>query len=170
MVDLIYRIMTSPKEDVTSLLEQSVPEAKTGPLVFHPTRAYQVLPHVAISDVTGLVEFVQTREGREDLYQIGRHLHMEVDDLLPIVEAADILGMAETEEGDLVLTPEGLRFAEAGVLEEKKVFRDQALAHIALLRKIVHTLEEAPGHTLPEEYFLSLLEEHFDEDEAHEQL
>jgi NitT/TauT family transport system ATP-binding protein len=170
MVDLIYRIMTSPKEDVTALLAQSVPEAKTGPLVLHPTRAYQILPHVAISDVTGLVELVETRGGREDLYQLGRQLHMEVDDLLPIVEATDILDMAETEEGDLVLTPAGKRFAEAGVLEEKKVFREQALAHIALLRQIVHTLEGAPGHTLPEEYFLSLLEEHFDEDEAQQQL
>jgi NitT/TauT family transport system ATP-binding protein len=170
MVDLIYRIMTSPKEDITSLLSQSVPEAKTGPLVPHPTRAYQILPHVAIGDVTGLVELVETRGGREDLYQLGRHLHLEVDDLLPIVEATDILDLAETEEGDLVLTPAGQRFAEAGVLEEKKVFREQALAHIALLRQIVHTLEGAPGHTLPEEYFLSLMEEHFDEDEAQEQL
>ncbi len=170
MVDLIYRIMTSPKEDVTSLLSQSVPEAKTGPLVPQTMRAYQILPHVAISDVTGLVELVQTRGGREDLYQLGRHLNMEVDDLLPIVEATDILDLAETEEGDLVLTPAGQRFAEAGVLEEKKVFRDQALAHIALLRQIVHTLEGAPGHTLPEEYFLSLLEANFDEDEAQEQL
>lgn len=31
--------------------------------------------------------------------------------------------MAETEEGDVVLIPEDMRFAEAGVLEEKKVFR-----------------------------------------------
>ena len=170
MVDLIYRIMTSPKEDVTSLLAQSVPEARTGPLVEPATRAYQVLPHVAISDVTGLVELVQTRGGREDLYQLGRHLNQEVDDLLPLVEAADILGLAETQEGDLVLTPEGQHFAEAGVLEEKQVFRDQALAHIALLRQIVRSLEAAPGHTLPEEYFLSLLEDNFDEDEAQEQL
>jgi len=170
MVDLIYRIMTSPKEDVTALLSQSVPEAKTGPLVHPTTRAYQILPHVAISDVTGLVELVETKGGREDLYQLGRHLHLDVDDLLPIVEATDILDMAETEQGDLLLTPAGQRFAEAGVLEEKKVFREQALAHIALLRQIVQSLEAAPGHTLPEEYFLSLMEAHFDEDEAQEQL
>ena len=55
---------------------------------------------------------VQTRGGREDLYQLGRYLQMEVDDLLPIVEATDRLGMAETQEGDLVLTPAGQRFAE----------------------------------------------------------
>ena len=34
----------------------------------------------------------------------------------------------------------------------------------------MHTLEGALGHTLPEEYFLSLLEANFDEDEAQEQL
>jgi len=170
MVDLIYRIMTSPTEDVTSIISKSVPEAKTGPLTIHPTHPYQVLPHVAIGDVTGLIELVQTRGGREDLYQLGRQLHQDVDDLLPLVEAASILGLAETQEGDLVLTSEGQRFAEAGVLEEKQVFRDQALSHIEILRQIVRALEGAPGHTLPEEYFLSLLEERFDEDEAQEQL
>jgi len=78
-------------------------------LVSHPAREYQVLPLVAISDVTGLVELVQTRGGREDLYQIGRHLHQEVDDLLPLVEAAEILNQAETQEGDLVLIPQDAR-------------------------------------------------------------
>ena len=95
---------------------------------------------------------------------------MEVDDLLPIVEATDILDLAETEEGDLVLTPEGQRFAEAGVLEEKKVFRESGSRSYRSAAPDRATLEGAPGHTLPEEYFLSLLEEHFDEDEAQEQL
>ncbi len=170
MVDLIYRIMTSPKEDVSTLLPANLPQAKTGPLVLRPTRPYQVLPHVAIGDVTGLVELVQARGGREDLYQIGRLLHLEVDDLLPLVEAADMLDLANIEEGDIVLTPEGQHFASAGVLEEKKVFRDQALARISLLRRIIQDLEAAPGHTLPERHFLDLLEEHFDEDEAQAQL
>ena len=111
---------------------------------------------MAIGDVTGLIELVQIQGGQEDLYQLGRHLHLELDDFLPLVEAADILDLADTQEGDLLLTEAGRRFAEAGVLEEKKVFRDQALTHIVLLRKIVRSFEGTPGHTLPEEYFLSL--------------
>jgi NitT/TauT family transport system ATP-binding protein len=170
MVDLIYRIMTSPQIDVTSLLPAHLVQAKTGPLTPVPTRAFQVIPHVSIGDVTGLVELVHSRGGREDLYQLGRHLRLEVDDLLPLAEAADLLNMANLEEGDIVLTPEGNRFAEAGVLEEKNVFRDQALANISILRQIVQALEAAPGHTLPEEYFLHLLEQHFGEEEAREQL
>jgi NitT/TauT family transport system ATP-binding protein len=170
LVDLIYRIMTSPQEAVATLLATRVPQAKTGPLVAPPPRPYQVLPHVSIGDVTGLVELVHAQGGREDLYQLGRHLQLEVDDLLPLVEAADLLDLADTQEGDLVLTPQGQRFAEAGVLEEKQIFRDQTLAHISILREIVHALETAPGHTLPEEYFLSLLATHFGADEAEAQL
>ena len=56
------------------------------------------------------------------------------------------------------------------MLEATKLFRDQALAHIAILRQIVHALETAPGHTLAEEHFLSLLKTHFGSEEAQAQL
>src|SRR5712692_4806810 len=170
LVDLIYRIMTSPQENVEKLLAAQSPQAKTGQLVLPAQRPYQVLPHVSIGDVTGLVELVQLRGGREDLYQIGRHLHLEIDDLLPLVQATDLLGLANTEEGDLVLTEQGKHFAEAGVLEEKQVFRAQVLAHVSLVRKIVQALQAAPGHILPEEHFLQLLETYFSEEEAQAQL
>ena len=170
LVDLIYRIMTSPQEDVGKLLEAQSPHAKTGQLVSPAQRPFQVLPHVSIGDVTGLIELVQLRGGREDLYQIGRHLNLEIDDLFPMIEAADILDLANTEEGDLVLTEEGKRFAEAGVLEEKKIFRDQAIKNVSILRKIVEALQAAPRHILPEEHFTQLLETHFSEEEAQAQL
>ncbi|MFL5702185.1 MAG: AAA-associated domain-containing protein [Ktedonobacteraceae bacterium] len=172
LVDLIYRIMTSPQEDVSTLLSVQAPKAKTGNLVTAAKRArpYQVLPHVAIGDVTGLIELVHARGGREDLYQLGRHLQLEIDDLFPLIEAADLLDLADTQEGDLVLTAQGQRFADADVLEEKEIFREQALAHVAILGHIVRALQAAPGHSLPEEYFKSQLEEHFGENEAEEQL
>jgi NitT/TauT family transport system ATP-binding protein len=170
LVDLIYSIMTSPQEDVATLLAARSPEAKTGPLTPSAPRPYQVLPHVSIGDVTGLIELVHTRGGREDLYQIGRYLQLELDDLLPLLEAADLLDLADTQEGDLVLTEQGRRFAEAGVLEEKQIFREQALAHVSILCKIVQALEAAPGHVLPEEHILSFLETHFGAEEAQAQL
>ena len=107
LVDLIYRIMTSVHEDVSALLSREVPQAKTGPLVTVPPRPYQILPHVSIGDVAGLIELVHARGGKEDLYQLGCHLHLEVDDLLPLVEVADLLDLAETGDGDSVLTPQG---------------------------------------------------------------
>jgi NitT/TauT family transport system ATP-binding protein len=169
MVDLIYKIMTSPQEDIASLLPTPSPEVTTGPLVLAP-RHYQVLPHAGIGDLTGLIEIVHARGDRDDLYELGRDLHLELDDLLPLVDAADLLGFADTEEGDLLLTEMGKRFAEANVLEEKEIFRTQALARIAILRQIVQALEASPNKTVDESVFLEQLETHFSQKEARAQL
>jgi len=170
LVDLIYRIMTSPQEDVAALLPTDAPKTQTGAMPAIKPRPYQVLPHVAISDVTGLVELVHGQGDRDDLYNIGRHLHLEVDDLLPLVDAADMLGFADTQEGDFILTQQGVRFAEAGVLEEKQIFRAQVLARVSILRQIIQELQKAPGHVLLEENIFSILQAHFGEEEAQAQL
>lgn len=170
LVDLIYRIMTSPQEDIATLLPTHAPKAQSGTLTPPTPRAFQVLPHVAISDVTGLVELVHARGDREDLYHLGRHLQLELDELLPLVDAADLLDLADAQEGDLVLTQQGTRFAEAGVLEEKQIFRTQVLARVGILRQIVQMLQDTPGHVLLEENVLSILEERFGEEEAQAQL
>ncbi len=126
-VDLIYRIMTSPQTDSELLLEEEYPRPLTGPLTPpKPARPYQTLPHMAISDVTGLTE--------------------------------------------LVLTAIGKRFAGADVLEEKQVFRQQALARIGMLRHIITVLKQDSEHTVSEERSLSQLQEHFSEDKARARL
>src|SRR5579864_631661 len=147
MVDLIYRIMTSPHVAVDTLLPKDESRPQTSQLVPpKPARPYQTLPNVAISDVTGLIELVHNHGDREDIYQIGRDLYLEVDELLPLVEAADLLDLADVQEGDLILTEIGKHFAEAGVLEEKQIFRDQALQRISILRRIRQDLEQDPEH------------------------
>jgi NitT/TauT family transport system ATP-binding protein len=171
LVDLIYRIMTSPQAAIETLLEAEHPRPLTGPFTPpKPARPYQTLPHVAISDVTGLIELVHASGDRADLYQLGRDLQLEVDELLPLVDAADLLNLADPQEGDLVLTEIGKRFAEADVLEEKQIFREQALARIGMLRRIVADLEQDPDHTVSEEVYLAQLQEHFSKDEAWAQL
>lgn len=171
MVDLIYRIMTSPHVDVEALLPRDHTRPLTGQLTpAKPPRPYQTLPHVEIGDVTGLIELVHARGDREDLYQLGRALQLEVDDLLPLVDAADLLDLADIREGDLVLTEVGKRFAEATVLTKKQIFREQALARVALLRRMAEDLAQASDHTVTEEIYLDLLKEHFSESESEAQL
>jgi NitT/TauT family transport system ATP-binding protein len=171
MVDLIYRIMTSPHVDVETLLPKDQTRPQTGMLVpARPARAYQTLPHVEIGDVVGLIELVHAQGDREDLYQLGRDLQLEVDDLLPLVDAADLLDLADPQEGDLVLTEAGKRFAEADVLEEKQIFREQALQRVGMLRQIVHDLQQEPEHVVEEDKYLDQLKQHFSDDEAWAQL
>jgi NitT/TauT family transport system ATP-binding protein len=171
MVDLIYRIMTSPHVAVETLLPPEVARTQTGKLVPpRPPRPYQTLPHVSIGDVTGLIELVHTKGDRADLYQLGRDLHLEADDLLPLVDAADLLDLADLHEGDLILTEVGKRFAEADVLAEKEIFREQVLARVGMVRHIVEDLRADEDHTVSEERYLASLQEHFSDDEAWAQL
>jgi len=93
MVDLIYRIMTSPHVDIETLLPQDQRPARLVPA--RPARPYQTLPHVEIGDVIGLIERVHAEGDREDIYQLGRELQLDADDLLPLVDAADLLDLAD---------------------------------------------------------------------------
>jgi NitT/TauT family transport system ATP-binding protein len=169
MVDRIYQIMTSPAEEIASLVASGKIKgatSKLGPVVRH----YQVLPEADIGDLTGLVELVHSSGDRADLYEIGRQLQLDLDDLLPLIDGLDLLSLADTEEGDLLLTPVGKRFAEADVLEKKTIFRAQALSRIAILRQIMQALDASPDHTVPETQFIEQLRRYFSEDEAWAQL
>jgi NitT/TauT family transport system ATP-binding protein len=170
LVDRIYQIMTSPQEEVEVLLATGAVKGVTGGLAVRAPRHYQVLPAVEIGDLTGLLELVHSLGNRVDLYQIGRELQLEVDEVLPLVDALDLLSLADTEAGDLLLTPQGKRYAEADLLEKKSIFREQALARIALLRQIQQALEAAPDHTVPETAIIEGLEVHFSNEEAWAQL
>jgi len=165
LIDTIYRIMTNPQEDLAKLLPGARPVQAT-----KRPPAYQMLPHVSIGELTGFIERLHSLGGREDLYELAGMLHMEADDLLPLADAADLLGFADLAEGDVFLTPEGSRFAEAGVLEEKEVFRKQALMGVELLRRIVGELQAAPEHRLREDGLLEALEQTFSAEEARKQL
>jgi NitT/TauT family transport system ATP-binding protein len=165
LVDTIYRIMTNPQEDLARL----VPHARTiqAPLA---ERAYQSLPHISIGDLTGFIERLASLDGREDLYELARDLQLEADDLLPIVEAADLLGFADILEGDVLLTDVGRAFAQADVLQEKDLFRHQAIENIALIRRVRRELEADPDDRIPEEDLLEDLERSFSPEEARRQL
>ena len=120
--------------------------------------------------MTGLIELVHARGGREDLYQIGRSLHLEIDDLFPLVEAADLLDLADTEEGDLVLTEQGNVSPRRAYWKRRRFSATRPLPMYGILREIVQALEQAPGRVVPEEHILHLLEEHFSTQEAQAQM
>jgi NitT/TauT family transport system ATP-binding protein len=162
LVDYIYRVLTRP--DLAPALEMVpavAPRAKP---------KYQMLPHARRGAVAGLLEMLADHNGRDDMYRLAAALSFEIDDLLPVVDAAVVLGFAKLEEGDVEITPAGRAFAEADILRRKELFRTAALENIALIREITRSLEARADHTLPDGVFEDLLDEHFSEEEAKAQL
>jgi NitT/TauT family transport system ATP-binding protein len=168
LVDYIYEVMTNPGEAVAPF-RAGAPEAR--PIrPQQPTRSYQVLPHVPVGQVTGLVERLHSDGDRAEIYALGRELHLEVDDLLPLIQAIDLLGMGDVDGGEVYLTPPGVQFAVMGVLEEKEVFRSQALQHIQLIKNIMACLERVPNGVVKYETVLRTLDDRFSPAEAERQL
>ncbi len=173
LFDTIYHVMTNPEEDaVAYVLERAEPEGKPPRVsaAIRPRR-YQTLPDVGIDDLTGFVQYLATTVGgRGNVHELSRDLQMRTDDLLALVEATDLLGLADLQERQVILTPVGQRFADApDVEEEKAIFREAALEHVSLLRYVVRELEASPTHTLEAERVLDDLEHSFSGEEARRQ-
>lgn len=163
LVDHIYTLMTTP---TTERIEAGF-KYKT------ITIGYR-LPNVAISELTGFLEALNSPEYKDkervDLPELGETLHLNIDDLFPITEALEILRFARVSKGDIELSPAGKQFANSEILEQKKIFAAHLMSYIPLARHIRRVLDERPRHQASEDRFLRELEDHFSEDDAEEVL
>ncbi len=168
LVDYIYKVLTRP--DVTP----EVPRIEAGkPVRDQRQMHYEMLPHARPGGIAGLLELLidlSDHSGRADIYKLADELAFELDDLLPIVDAAQLLRFLRVEEGDVTITPEGRAYAESEIQQQKELFRDAALEHVLLLRQITRALSNKSDHTVPEEFFLDMLDEQFSDDETQRQL
>ena len=175
LVDYIYKVMTEPNVD------HALPDPEsTGEIVIPAggfkkgagqvrTNKYQILPHARVGGIAGLVELLHDRGGREDLFRLSEELVMDVEDLLPILEACQVLGFAWLKEGDVQLSREGVKFADADIQARKVLFREAVLEHITILKQIASILKRKSDHTINDEFFHDILDEHFAEDEVQRQ-
>ena len=120
--------------------------------------------------MAGLLEILVAHGGREDLPKLAHELTFEVDDLLPLVDAAQVLGLAEVDDADLQVTDDGRTFVEADILESKQIFARRARERAPLVRAICNALDTTKDGNLGEGFFLDLLRRGFSEEEAREHL
>ncbi len=169
LVDYIYKVLTRP--DVTPEAPRFQPGGR--PVRDQRQMRYEMLPQARPGGIAGLLEMIidmGDSNGRADMYKLADELAFEIDDLLPIVDAAQLLQFLRVEEGDVVITPEGRAFAESEILAQKDLFRKAAIDHVLLLRQITRALDNKSDHTVPEEFFLDMLDEQFSEEETRNQL
>ena len=162
IVDYIYQVLTKSDSDLAVPL--------SGPASTDIRPKYPMLPHARTGGIAGFLEILADHNGREDVYRLADLLSFEIDDLLPIVEAADLLGFVKLTEGDVEITPAGLEYANAPILRQKELFRNAAVEHVALLKQIKRALDSKSDHTLPDDFFHDILDEHFTEEETLRQL
>ena len=159
MVDDIYALMTR---------RAPTPRA-TAPAA--PTMAMQLHP-VSTNLMAGLAETVAAPpySGRADLPAIAGALQLELDDLLPMCDALQLLGLGVLEEGDLRLTDKGRLFVEADTDARKAIFGAALRTNVPLVAQIRRVLDERTAHRAAAVRFRDELEDFMSPDYADDTL
>ena len=159
-VDRLYALLTGTGT--------GAPGTAAAPVAATPLSA--PLPDVSVGGLAGLVEIVHSHNGQTDLPDLADELSFEVDDLLPLVDAAALLGFIEVDGAQLFLTEDGRAWGRADIQESKKLFARLSAAHAPLVRTILKALENSDDGALRDDFFLDLLRRGFSGADARVQL
>ncbi|MFG2905848.1 nitrate/sulfonate/bicarbonate ABC transporter ATP-binding protein [Kitasatospora sp. NPDC048286] len=164
LVDRVYRIMTGRPMDTR-------PAGRTGhdPDPDRRTVASTPLPPASVDGLSGLAETVAHRGGSCDLAGLADELGLDIDDLLPQVDALDLLGLAEVHGDDLLLTETGAAYAGADAQDSRAVFAAAAL-EVPLVKLIANSLGGRPGATVRTGFLRDLLGRHYTVEQTDRQL
>ncbi len=118
--------------------------------------AFEPIPDALPGDIEGLLEYLDTRGGREDVFKISAETGHEFGKMIAIVNAAELLDLVDTPKRTAVMTTLGQRFVRAGAAERKVIWRDQIL-QLRLFRQVREALERSERRAVPSEFVLELI-------------
>ena len=156
LVDSLYSYMTDPDKPVG-----------TSPLAVEQTTSQDALalPPVSLGAVVDLLTLVPEQEGIS-VAELADELVLELDDLLPILDAGELLQLMAVDGARLGLSPVGRALAEASEEEQQRLLRSQMLLHVPLVRRLQEALEASAKAEVEGDFVLDLLSEQFTQPEA----
>ena len=132
--------------------------------------AIPVLPDARIGSIVGLLETLNEQGTRIGISRLSESLRFELNDLIPITEAAELLGFVRVGNGDIELTELGRKVIDGDENAKKTIFRQQMMANVTLAKRIQGQLESAEDHRVGREVILEFLGSSFSPDESERQV
>jgi NitT/TauT family transport system ATP-binding protein len=128
------------------------------------------LPYITIDELASLLEYLdEAPHNRAYIYQVAEEPKVELDLLLPLTEAAELLGFATVAQGDITLTPLGKTFAEASILARKEIFT-MRIRRLPIFQWLLAMLQAAEAHQLEKDVVSTALAMDFPPEEAARQV
>jgi len=145
LVDRLHDIITgSELPDVSA-----TPAAAAGAPI-------QPLPPVAPGEVVGLLEYLDSRGGQDDVFRIAAATNREFGQVITIVKAAEMLNLVDTPKSMVLLEPAGRRFVQAA-LEERRSLWGRELLGLALVNEVVEAARRQEDHELERDFVLETI-------------
>jgi NitT/TauT family transport system ATP-binding protein len=124
-----------------------------------PSTAFETVPLARASAVEGLVEYLDARGGREDVFRIASDTNQEFGHLMAVVNAAELLDLVDTPKRTVVLSPEGLQFVRAAVPERRALWRAR-IRELRLVQAVEAAAAKDPARGVDRDFVLDLIALH----------
>ena len=109
-------------------------------------------PHAGVSEIIGLLEAVNDFSGSVDASVLADDFDLEIDEVYPAIEAAEMLGFVSTPEGDIKLTEIGSRFLKSDIQARKDLLREQILG-IEGVSKLIEAIRKTEDLKMSKDTF-----------------
>jgi len=152
LVDVIHSVIT----------EALIPEEVERPAQVQPAwyQGLENLPPVSPSEISGLLEVLDTNGGKMDIFKLPTETASEFGHCLAVTKTAELLDFVETPKQNVVFTDLGKRFIRADTTERKEIFSGQVKS-FRIFQTLMTWLEESPEKAIVREEVIARLQSYF---------
>jgi NitT/TauT family transport system ATP-binding protein len=104
----------------------------------------------------GLLVLLNSHKGSEDVALLADDMDLEIDEILPSLDFAGVLGLLKVKDGRATFTELGQRYMASSIRERKSILQDQ-LRRTTLFRTLLRALETAPEKRITNEQLVEVL-------------
>jgi NitT/TauT family transport system ATP-binding protein len=144
LVDRLYEVITGSE----------LPDVPVGPQ--REPGFVEPIPPVSAAEIAGLLELLDSRGGKEDVFRIAATANREFGHIIAVVKAAEMLNFVDTPKSAVILEPLGKRFVQASPEDRKAIWRDQ-LFKLSLFREIRDVLQRQRKHKVDRDFVLETI-------------
>lgn len=105
------------------------------------------LPKATTSEIIGLLEAVNDSSGECDAARLASDFDLELDEILPAIHAAELLGFVIVHDGNIKLTELGNALVRSNIDQRKLIFKEQ-ISKLEIFQEIIDSLKNAKEHKL----------------------
>ena len=147
LVDRLHDVITGM--EMPDAAPGEAPAPGTGP-------AAMPIPDAHPGEVVALLEYLDGRGGKEDVFRIASETNREFGKMIAIVNAAELLDFVDTPRRTVVLEPLGRRLVQAGAAERKAIWRERILG-LGLFQRVLETISRSERGRIPRELVLEMI-------------
>ncbi len=146
MIDRIHDIITK------AIIPDEVPTAPSAT----PIQRIEPVPHVSLSQITGLLEVLDDNKGTIDIFDLATKIGKDFGSTIAVVKAAELLDFVDTPKQNVIFTEMGKQFLSASINDKKILMRQQMLS-MRLFEVIYNMLQRSDGLSINEDIILEQL-------------